>query len=111
MDSRNFHGWAYWRWLAARMQLSSAASLEYTEQHLRDNFSNYSAWHARTSLLVAAAQAPRVPTLAELLAHDVGMKPPSAHRLDGNPGSTFGGGQEGSHLAASGVYETETESL
>lgn len=70
LDSRNFHGWAYWRWLTARMQLSSAAALEYTAQHLREDFSNYSAWHARTSLLAAAAacQPARVTTFAELLA-------------------------------------------
>lgn len=72
LDSRNFHGWAYWRWLTARMQLSSAAALEYTAQHLREDFSNYSAWHARTSLLAAAAacQPGRVTTFSELLAGD-----------------------------------------
>lgn len=103
MDSRNFHGWAYWRWLAARMQLSSAASLEYTEQHLRDNFSNYSAWHARTSLLVAAAQAPHVATLAELLASDSNMAPPTAQAGDGNPDSIYDGGLKVCQLYASGV--------
>ena len=59
------------------MQLSAKASLEYTAQHLRDNFSNYSAWHARTALLLAAAQQARVPTLDELLAGESFSASPS----------------------------------
>ena len=35
---------------------------------LRANFSNYSAWHARTALLAAAHAPPAMPTLQQLLA-------------------------------------------
>jgi len=72
VDSRNFHAWSYWRWLTARMQLPAAECLAYTAQQLRENFSNYSAWHARTTLLAAAAAPPRVPTLDEMLAQGSG---------------------------------------
>lgn len=54
------------------MQLPAAECLAYTAQQLRENFSNYSAWHARTTLLAAAAAPPRVPTLDEMLAQGSG---------------------------------------
>lgn len=80
-DSRNFHAWSYWRWLAGRMQLPAAESLAYTAQKLRENFSNYSAWHARTTLLPAAATPPQVPTLAQMLAEEAGGPSPRPHTL------------------------------
>ena len=80
-DSRNFHAWSYWRWLTGRMQLPAAESLAYTAQKLREDFSNYSAWHARTTLLPAAATLPQVPTLAQMLAEEAGGPTSSSHAL------------------------------
>lgn len=70
LDDRNFHGWAYWRWLSDRAQVPPEESLAFTDAKLRDNFSNYSAWHTRTALLAAAAAPPPVQTLEQLLAGD-----------------------------------------
>lgn len=69
-DSRNFHGWAYWRFLCAFMGLSAEDQETYVLGKIEENFSNYSAWHARTSVLQQLnAERPTL-SLAELLAAD-----------------------------------------
>ena len=69
-DSRNFHGWAYWRFLCSFMGLSAEDQETYVLGKIEENFSNYSAWHARTSVLQHLnAERPTL-SLAELLAAD-----------------------------------------
>jgi geranylgeranyl transferase type-2 subunit alpha len=48
LDSRNFHCWNYRRWLVG---VACADDLAYTRQRINDDFSNYSAWHARSVAL------------------------------------------------------------
>lgn len=76
-DSRNFHGWAYWRFLVDFMGLSAEDQETYVLSKIEENFSNYSAWHARTSVLQHLnAERPTL-SLAELLAADSkGAAPP-----------------------------------
>lgn len=52
-DSRNFHCWNYRRWLMERDESISTEKkqeieLSYTLKKIQDDFSNYSAWHARS---------------------------------------------------------------
>lgn len=69
-DSRNFHGWAYWRFLCTFMGLSAEDQEAYVLDKIEENFSNYSAWHARTSgLQQLNAERPTL-SLAQLLAAD-----------------------------------------
>jgi geranylgeranyl transferase type-2 subunit alpha len=100
-DERNFHVWSHRRWLvhAARSlrvdalltaaagaggssaaapldepaPFSPAAELAFTMEKIRKNFSNYSAWHCRSVLLLEAQQAPApAPAPAE---HGSGTSP------------------------------------
>lgn len=49
---RAVHGWRYRRFVTAHMARSDADELAYTEQKIGENFSNYSAWHQRSLLLL-----------------------------------------------------------
>ncbi|KAI4203265.1 MAG: hypothetical protein LQ350_001962 [Teloschistes chrysophthalmus] len=65
IDSRNFHGWGYRRKVVAAMEeLSSEidalstdggsmteAEFEYTTRMIKNNLSNFSAWHRRSKLI------------------------------------------------------------
>lgn len=61
LDDRNFHGWNYRRFVAGLAATPPEEELAFTTAKVNVNFSNYSAWHARTSLLpkVHAAQPTR----------------------------------------------------
>ena len=69
-DSRNFHGWAYWRFLCNFMGLLAEEQEAYVLDKIEENFSNYSAWHARTSVLQHLNTERPTLSLAELLAAD-----------------------------------------
>ena len=51
MDSRNFHAWAYRRLITAKAGRPPEREAQYTMDLINTNFSDYSAWHARTVLL------------------------------------------------------------
>jgi Protein prenyltransferase alpha subunit repeat len=69
-DERNFHGWGHWQWVVAAARVPPEEALDFTTDKIGDNFSNYSAWHARTKLLAAAHLTSRSLTLEQLLAED-----------------------------------------
>lgn len=58
-DERNFHGWAYRRFVIEAMEKGLAGTgtslveqeWEYTTVMVKSNMSNYSAWHSRTKLV------------------------------------------------------------
>ncbi|ORY30606.1 hypothetical protein BCR39DRAFT_564865 [Naematelia encephala] len=56
-DARNFHAWAYRRYILASLpksytpQRSAQDELRYTRKKIESNFSNFSAWHCRTKIL------------------------------------------------------------
>lgn len=70
-DARNFHVWTYRRAVIARMEASLNKSLaqqelDFTTKKINENFSNFSAWHNRSTLL-RKLQTP--PPLEEELAY------------------------------------------
>ncbi len=70
MDARNFHGWAYRRFVADRACVPPEEEEAYSMECINANFSNFSAWHARTVLLPHIHAAQPTTTLADLLAAD-----------------------------------------
>lgn len=56
MDSRNFHGWQYRRIVIAKIEGEAVGSLDleefaYTTEMIQKNFSNFSAWFHRSTLI------------------------------------------------------------
>lgn len=51
MDGRNFHGWDYRRFLVCLGDREPKQELEFSTRLINGNFSNYSSWHYRSSLL------------------------------------------------------------
>eukprot|EP01117_Protostelium_nocturnum_P008343 TRINITY_DN2978_c0_g1_i1.p1 TRINITY_DN2978_c0_g1~~TRINITY_DN2978_c0_g1_i1.p1 ORF type:complete len:314 (+),score=120.55 TRINITY_DN2978_c0_g1_i1:96-1037(+) len=51
MDERNFHCWGYRRWVSKQMGENLQLEKDFTTQKIDEKFSNYSAWHYRSSVL------------------------------------------------------------
>lgn len=56
MDSRNFHGWHYRRYVISKLEESTGESyalkeFDFTTEKINKDFSNFSAWHNRTKLI------------------------------------------------------------
>ncbi|KAK8807331.1 hypothetical protein WA158_004090 [Blastocystis sp. Blastoise] len=51
VDERNFHCWNHWKFVCTHLHLSINEMLEFTYKRIEHNFSNYSAWNYRLSLL------------------------------------------------------------
>ena len=69
-DERNFHAWAYRRFIVRLASISAHDEEQYAASLVDANFSNYSAWHARTTLLHAVHAAQPVMSLDQMLRGD-----------------------------------------
>ncbi|KAI7820636.1 hypothetical protein BC939DRAFT_425735 [Gamsiella multidivaricata] len=67
LDARNFHGWDYRRYIIRQLDLQdkgscdkilerAQAEFDFTTTKISQNFSNYSAWHNRSTLLGKLAE-------------------------------------------------------
>ena len=74
-DDRNFHGWSYRRWVAARAELGPEHEEQYARECIHANFSNYSAWHARSQLLPQLSENQPPVSLQDLMAKPAGGDP------------------------------------
>ena len=52
VDERNFHCWNYWKYVSDLLKLTPEELLDFTYKRIEHNFSNYSAWSYRLSILV-----------------------------------------------------------
>ncbi|GAQ84030.1 RAB geranylgeranyl transferase alpha subunit [Klebsormidium nitens] len=50
-DERNFHGWAYRRFLVRQADAPDTQEMAFVQQKIDETFSNFSAWHYRSKLL------------------------------------------------------------
>ena len=51
-DGRNFHCWDHRRWLVKKMKISIEEEIKFSQEMINFNFSNHSAWHYRSTLLI-----------------------------------------------------------
>ena len=80
MDSRNFQAWHYRREIVKLSGTAAEEELEYARSLIDNDFSNYSAWHARSSLLTDMHAAQQVVSLQDLLADAKPGTPSSSPR-------------------------------
>lgn len=99
VDSRNFLAWAYRRFAVERACVPLEDEEQYSMDCINANFSNYSAWHARTVLLPHIHAAQPTTSLADLLAAD--SAPNQAAAL-----GVYKGHEQDTHLRSPDIHNS-----
>ena len=68
MDSRNFVAWHYRRQMVKLAGIDAEDELQYSRDLIDQNFSNYSAWHARSEILKSDQAQKQVVSMEDLVA-------------------------------------------
>lgn len=68
LDSRNFVAWHYRRNITKMAGTDLQEELKYSQALIDSNFSNYSAWHARSAILKAQQSSEQIVSLEDLVA-------------------------------------------
>ena len=74
-DERNFHCWTYRRCVASSLNVSKEEEFQFTEELISRNFSNGSAWHQRTRVLVGGGEEVTLVTELEKLREAIYTEP------------------------------------
>lgn len=75
-DPRNFHGWSYRHWVVTHSGISTLENeFAFTTAKINENFSNFSAWHRRSLIILQLQSSPALKKELDYVYGAVAMDP------------------------------------